>query len=257
MGAIVINITDVADGVDDLIVELTEVYIQDRSEELKKNGYNHELIKTENFEYDKEELVDASNDNQTESSESATPILGFSIKFAIIGILLGFCAVAGWNLMIYIFANKLEEDDDIEGLFGLYMYGLIPGKEYGSFLFRLKNLGRRTFNPEETCKIIATNIMMNVEKNKTNKLGIIGCDILKESKDESELLVSILGDYGLDVTLIDNPLYDGSSIKSLDSVDDIVIFEKVGETIRTEIWKEIEMTKNLGLTVGGFVMVGR
>ncbi|MCR4792066.1 MAG: hypothetical protein K5871_04910 [Lachnospiraceae bacterium] len=261
MAAIVVNITDVPEENVEQILEATKIFIEDRSEELIEKGFPHELIRTDSFEYEKEShnAIEA-EESQTLPSDAAEPSVvnrGFSKKYAIIGFLLGFFVVAFWHFVIYIFANRLEEDDDIERLFGIYLFGLIPGKSFGKPLYKLRNIGKRTFNTEESCKLVSTKIKMTAEKNNITKLGIIGCGIEKNSKDISELLVKNLKGEGLDAVLIDNPLYDESSVKKLSGFEHVIFFEKVGETYRTEIWKETDLAKNLGIAVDGIIMAGR
>jgi hypothetical protein len=261
MHSIVINISDTSDATAELISQLTMEYIQELSTELLDRGYSHKLIFIDGFSYENED--DAESMTVVEMPvedygvEQTVKFGGFSKKYALIGAFLGFILVACWHFIIYVFANRLEEDDDIENTYKLYMFGLIPGKSFGKLLYKLRNLGKRTFDSKESCKFIATKIAMTAEKNKVDKLGIVGCGIQKNSGDISEQLVGDLKESGIEATIIDDPLYDECSAKTLNGMDRVVLFEKAGETIRTEIWNEIEMAKKLGVDICGMVIVGR
>ena len=263
MNPIVISITDVDKDIAEQIIKSTEIYIQNRSDELIKKGFDHNLVDMDVYKYDGETVIENEvepenvSELSAENSELISSVKGFSIKHVLVGFIIGFIIVACWHFMIYIFANKLEEDDDFEKMYGLYLIGMIPGKEYGKLLYKAKNLGKRTFDPEESSKLIVAKIKMLAEKNEIKDLGIIGCNILKESKDISEKLISYLKETGVDAAIIDNALYDENSVKALKAVDNVILLEKAGETFRTEVIKELEMARQFGIKVHGIAFVGR
>ncbi len=205
-----------------------------------------------------ERLMDG-GDTETPSDDSTdnyvkTPIRP-SVKYIVLGLIAGAFVMCGIHFLIFIFANRLDEEDDIEGLFGTYLIGTITGKNQGNLIFILQHLGKRTFDFEESIKLISTRIRMAVQKDGISKIGLLGCGIKKNNENAANAIIDTLKKYGIEAVLIDEPIYDPASAEKLSEVDRVVLFEKAGVTYRTEIWKEMEMIKKLGIKAEGLIIV--
>jgi hypothetical protein len=177
-----------------------------------------------------------------------------SLKYFVLGLLVGAFLMCGAYFLIYILANKLDGDDDFEGVYGTYLIGTIPGKDYGKALYKLQHIGKRTFNFDDSIKLISKRIKMSAQKEGVSCIGILGCGIKKHNEMASnEIIAALKNDY-IDAMLIDDPLYDPMSTEMLSKVDRVILLEKIGVTYRTEIWKEIEMIKKFGIRLDGIVI---
>ncbi len=202
-----------------------------------------------------ESLVNGSESTLDDYAEPAkgTNIM-FSVKHLALGMILGLFLMCGTFFLIYMFANKLGEDDDVEALFGTYLIGTVTGKDYGKAVYKLQHLGKRSFDFDESIKLISTKIKMTAQKEGVSVIGLLGCGIKKYNEKAASELITALKNSGIDAVLIDEPIYDPSSIEKLMGVERVVLLEKAGITYRTEIWKEIEMIKNLGINLDGLVI---
>ena len=188
-----------------------------------------------------------------DSSKSLFHVLPKSI---VLGLLLGSVIMCGLYFVNYITSNMIDEEDDIESIFGSTFLGKIPGNDYGHFFYKLRNLGKRTFNEEESIKLISARIGMTAQRENIKRLGIIGCGIKKNSDKAATALSEALIKLGIETEIIDDPLYDPSSMAKLEKINNVVILEKIGKTYRSEVWDEKELAVKLGLIVEGIVLVG-
>ncbi len=281
--------------ISDRITDVVEDYINEKSRELSKCGYEHEvteignstyqgpnlriqsyqlqylqeiqarnktILDTENsitaaqYEY-YESLINSSNSKDELNDYANFPTKLFdllSIKYIILGMIVSLLMMFGLYFLIYIFENRLDEDDDVEGLFGTYLIGTVTGKDFGKAIYKLRHLGRRTFDFDESIRLISTKIKMTVRNENASKIGIIGCGIEKYNAKAANGIITILKNDGINVLLIDEPIYDSSSAEMLTEVERVVLLEKAGVTFRTEIWKEMELIKKLGIKVEGLII---
>ena len=240
-----------------LLKDILIDYIGLKTDELHKLGYKYKIALLDEAEFDRYIVeTDELDPEKTEEMVVSPSRTYIPFKHIVFGTFFGFFLVALFHSAIYVFSNKLGEDDDVENIFGVYLLGVIPGKGSESASNKLKNLGRRIFSQEESCNLISTKIVIMAKKSNTKKLGIVGCAILKNSKEISDVIINNLKASGIDAEIIDNPLYDQKNVQMLSSLDHIILLEKVGETIRTEIWNEMELARKFGVNVDGIIMIG-
>lgn len=204
-------------------------------------------------------LVDGSEDD-SESSENVDKTspsslsVRSSVKYVIFGLFVGAMLMCGLYFLVYILSNRLDENDDIDSLYGIYLIGKITGKEYGKAIYKLRNIGKRTFDYDESIKLITTRIKISAQKNGVSRIGIIGCGIKKHNEKAVNQIVDCLKAFGIEAVVIDDPLYDPSCNEILSDIEHAVILEKIGVTYRTEIWNEIDMLKGLNIIADGIII---
>ncbi len=211
----------------------------------------------------KEYYESLASDGDLNSSESlnvldtqdqkSSPI---SLKHILLGAFLGFFVICGIHFVIYLIANRVDEEDDIEAIFNTSFLGIVPGKDYGKLLFKLRNIGKRTFDFDESIKLISSRIAMMLQKGNSKKIGIVGCGIRNNTEQIATKLSESLAKYGIETLIVDDPLYSTLSAEKLEKLSDIVILEKVGKTYRSEMWNEKELATKLGINIVGIVLAG-
>ena len=197
--------------------------------------------------------ADGVTDDAVEVAHQA--VLRPSGKYIVIGLIIGAFVMCGIYSLIYIFANRLDEDDNIEELFGIYHMGTITGKEYGKVIYKLQHLGKRSFDFDESIRLVSTKIKMAVRKSGVSKIGILTCGINKNDDKAVRTIIEALTKEGIDAVLIDAPIYNPASAEKLSEVEAAVLLEKAGFTYRSEIWQEMDMIKKLGIKAEGLVVV--
>ncbi len=209
----------------------------------------------EYYEYLSEEPSDYLVDSSDEIL--GTPIKApakLSAKYVILGLLFGAFLMCGIYFLIYIYANKLDVEDDVEAVFGTYLLGVVTGNNYGKIIYKLQHFGKRIFGFDESIRLTTTKIKMGAQKEGTSVIGVIGCGIKKHNEKVADELAEALKKDGIDAVIIDNPIYDPTSAEKLTSIERAILLEKAGITYRTEIWKEIEMIKKLDIKLDGIVI---
>lgn len=274
------------------VASAAKKYIADKGKELEKSGFEHDLILLSEdaycgYDYDiltmqSGIISDIQNRNRTIidteaglegdkktyyeklGSEVGAPVettadvspLRTMPKFIVLGIVFGVFMACGIYCVIYVFANKIDEDDDTESVFGMSLIGIIPGTDYGKMLYKLRHFGKRTFDFDESINLISSQIEMLALKENITRVGVVGCGLKKNSGKAAEELTNSLKKHGIESIIIDDPLYDPSGVKMLKEIKNIIILEKIGVTYRTEVLNEKELAEKLGIKLEGIVLAG-
>ncbi len=278
----------------DEIAKVVDSYIVTKCEELSQIGYEHELRKIGSSTYQGSDIgiqnrqlqylqeihlrnvtildtesaikdtrkdyydslvngVDG-KDTSEEEDKNVQLLARFSVRYIVLGLFAGAMFMCGIYLLIYIFANKLDENDNVEEIFGSYLIGIVTGSDYGKAIYKLQHFGKRSFDFDESINLIITKIKMTAQKHSTSMIGIIGCGIKKNNERVAKEIVDRLKKEGIETMLIDDPLYDPASAEKITGIEMAVILEKAGATYRREIWKEIEMIKKFDVKLDGIII---
>ena len=71
----------------------------------------------------------------------------------------------------------------------------------------------------------------------------------------AEAIKKTLEDSGIEMTVLNNVLYDLSAMEHLQDVKGAFLLEKAGETLHEEITKELELLKRQEIKVLGVIVV--
>lgn len=197
------------------------------------------------------------SENATVADDSTnTAASTFSTKYALVGIILGLFVMCGLYFVIYIFANKLDEEDDIESIFGTCFIGSVPGKEYGKLLYNLRKIGKKKKNYDESINLVNSKILMSANKDNYKIIGIVGTQIKDDSEKTAKDITEKLKQNNIDAVIIDNPLFNADAVSKLAGIEHAVLLEQTGFANRREIKDEIELLNNLEIHTEGMVTIG-
>ena len=135
----------------------------------------------------KQEDEEDSNDDTVIVNSAKLPV-----KYIILGMLGGAFLMCGLYFLIYILANRLDADDDVEKMFGTYLIGTVTGKDYSKPIYKLQHLGKRTFSFDESIKLISTKIKLATQKENVSTIGILGCGIRGNNEKAADEIIAIL-----------------------------------------------------------------
>ncbi len=206
--------------------------------------------------YDWLKEPDKSSDNEIVTDNTNTEVSAFSTKYALVGIILGLFVMCGLYFIIYIFANKLDEEDDIESIFGTFFIGSVPGKEYGKLLYNLRKIGKKKINYDESINLVNSKIHMSANKDNYKIIGIVGTQIKDDSEKTAKDITEKLKQNNIDAVIIDNPFFNADALSKLAGIEHAVLLEQTGFANRREIMDEIELLNNLGIHTEGMVTIG-
>lgn len=213
-----------------------------------------EGVQKEYYDWLKE--PDKSSDNEIVTDNTNTAVSAFSTKYALVGIILGLFVMCGLYFVIYIFANKLDEEDDIESIFGTCFIGSVPGKEYGKLLYNLRKIGKKKINYDESINLVNSKILMSANNENYKIIGIVGTQIKDDSEKTAKDITEKLKQNNIDAVIIDNPLFNADAVSKLAGIEHAVLLEQTGFANRREIKDEIDLLNNLGIHTEGMVTIG-
>ena len=205
--------------------------------------------------------------NQVSYSESAKTTLGWrsfiSAKYLAVGLFIGvFCIIGLWSAL-YILSNRIKSEDPIEKLFGVAVVGLIPA-EYekkrifgfvDKWIISIRDRNKRIFSVDEAVSLIVSRVKVQSSKEAVSKLVFIGCDLSRNVIDIPESMAEKLSSGDMNVTVLDNVLYDPENTERLGEMDGALIIEKAGKTLYSELTEEIELLKRQQVKLLGCVIV--
>ncbi len=268
------------------MAQVIKTYLNEKNDELFQSGYQHEIseigdstyqgtdltIKNRQLQYLQEvqsrnkTIMDAEKafkdaqktyyDSLVNDSEEISDLARIKqfAKYISLGMFMGAFVMFGIYFLTYILANRLDEDDDVEGLFGTYLIGIITGKDYSKAINKLRHIGKKLLEYDESVRLVSTKIKMTVQKEGITKIGILGCGINKYNEKVANDIIAALAKDGVDVVIIDEPTCDSSSVEKLLEVERVIFLEKAGVAYRTEIQREMEMVKKYGIKVDGLII---
>lgn len=92
-------------------------------------------------------------------------------------------------------------------------------------------------------------------KNGVNNICLMGCNMSAGSDQVCESLKAALEKEQINVTLLDNVLYDAEAMEQMNVMQGAVLVEKAGSTLYNEVTSELELLKRQGITVLGGIIV--
>lgn len=217
----------------------------------------------ENKLFNNKEDVKTEKGSTSIDSAKMVPIISprVNIKYVVIGMILTVLAYVFIVAVSYVLSDRLKFEDDFQGLYGIPKLGHIPKhrkNRFGGFidkwLYSLRDKNKRVFTMEEMVKLIAVAVKMVAKSDKLDTIYMVGCSIGKEGEFICEQIKGILeGD--LSIRVLDNILYSAESMEELGASKGVVLVEKAGLTLYTEICTEIELLQRQNIKILGGIIV--
>lgn len=178
-------------------------------------------------------------------------ILVSAAKYAILGGLLGFFAMACILVLVHLGRKKVYSARTLEDQTGLSVLGCIPGsKKRGGIDLRLRKLeGRRTEASEDVCALIAARIH--------NLCGDEGTLLLSGAAgaDERLCVLNALEAAGCKIIANGDLLHDIDTTNALATAGCVVLFEQCGKSLYTSVGEAAAQAEAMGKPVLGCVLV--
>ena len=266
---IVINSEYKSEIIDDALINTQNNLIsREYSLQTQLNSLNNSLgdVEKEYIEVyadGKDEKKVAKKDSEEEESvakdKSST---GISIKYAILGAMVGVFLVCIWELMRYILSGKLHTVDTLSEFYGLRVFGVQAvsdknNKKKGidKLLYKLENGKKKLLTPEAQKEIISSGIKLTLGQQDIKEIVLTGTDI--EKVDESYLngLKEELIKNGIKTSVENNIYYYPEALQRAAEAENIVIFETIEASIENEIENILTKAKEYNINVLGSVAI--
>lgn len=164
------------------------------------------------------------------------PAPGLSLKFILVGFVLGafgVCAVVGLK---YIFSNRLVNGEEMQNRFGGVLFGSLTKKS-------LRNRKNTIGTMEVQLLRIATRLELYCKQNDITKIALIGSSFERLDQILMDKLTELLCKSDIDVIKLGNIYQNADALNEAVKIGKAVVLEGAGVSVRKEI-DEVIMTAN-------------
>ncbi len=204
-------------------------------------------------------------EGQTEpTAEASAGTAQVSLKYMLVGIVLFAFLYVAIVAIAYIMGSHIRYSDSLQELYGIPQLGQIPGEKsqkkplqlVDRWILSLWNRNKRQFTAEEAVKLASVAVKIAARKNGRDTLGLIGCDLKAGALSVCEQMKAALEREGVKVEILDNVVYDAEAMERLNDVSAVVLVEKAGVALYSEIEQELLLLKRQNIAVLGGVIEG-
>lgn len=110
-------------------------------------------------------------------------------------------------------------------------------------------------NAEQSMELAFAAVKIAAAKNRLNSICLMGCNLDAGAGKVCETLKTALEKEQLNVTVLDNVLYNAEAMEKVDAMTGVVLVEKAGSTLYNEIAGELELLKRQEIAVLGGIVV--
>lgn len=209
-----------------------------------------------------EETREAEMDQKDTTTEEEPVLASPSVskKYVLLGAVLFAFVYAGILFLIYIFNSKLRVSDELQSLYHIPQIGVVVKDSKKKFILDkwvddLRHYGKRKFDAEQSLELAFAAVKIAAVKNKLNTICLMGCNLEAGAGSVCENLKTALEKEGINVTVLDNVLYNAESMEKVDTMTGVVLVEKAGSTLYNEIANEMALLKRQDIAILGGIIV--
>lgn len=188
---------------------------------------------------------------------------GISLKYVLLGIVAAVFIYALYIFMIYVLDPQIRATDNLQQLYDVPQLGQIPAKRderkiFGfvdSWIESLRNRNKRKFTQEEAITLASVAVKMTVERNECKSVHLLGCDLKDQALAVCEQIRDSLNKDSIQAVILNNIIYDAAAMKGLENAESVLLVEKAGSTLYTEIEQELELLRRENIVILGGIIV--
>ena len=208
--------------------------------------------------WEESEAIEAEQNDATGEQSAASPSI--SKKYVLLGAVLFAFVYAGILFLVYIFNSKLRVSDELQNLYHIPQIGVVVKDSKKKFILDkwvndLRHYGKRKFDAEQSMELAFAAVKIAAVKNKLNTICLMGCNLEAGAGSVCENLKTALEKEGINVTVLDNVLYNAESMEKVDAMTGVVLVEKAGSTLYNEIANELALLKRQDIAILGGIIV--
>lgn len=239
--------------------------------DFKINGKLTELSISKMSVVSGEEATSNATATEEKEGESLTDIInkgvtvhpGISLKYVILGAILAAFVYVFVIFVLYVLNAKLRITDSFQDIFSIPQLAVIYTEETNKkflgivddWIIALRDRNKRKFSKEEAVALAAVAVKMSAKKEDLRKIYLVGCDLNGRALPVCNQMKNILQGDHFCVEMLNNILYDAQNMSRLQDVQGVVLVEKAGSTLYTEIEQELEVMKRHNIKVFGGIIV--
>lgn len=245
------------------VVANSEIYerqraILDNAEALKSSFSSKEA----KYYYMLKLDIDVMKDGEIVLEEKETSQMSI-VKMVCLGMLIFGAGYIFYVCLLYILDNKLRANDDFDEIYGIPAFGVISNvsvkKRFLSSvdkkILMLRDRHKRKFTAEEAKELATVAIKMAMKKAGKSRVSFVGCNINRKMGHICSDMKELLEEEAIQVDFLDNILYNAEELERLSDIQCAVIVEKAGDTMYSEVERELELLNRYNINVLGGVLV--
>ena len=209
-----------------------------------------------------EKAKEAEMDHKDAATEEEPVLESPSVgkKYVLLGAVLFAFVYAGILFLLYIFNSKIRVSDELQNLYHIPQIGVVVKDSKKKFILDkwvddLRHYGKRKFDAEQSMELAFVAVKIAAVKNKLNTICLMGCNLEAGAGSVCENLKTALEKEGINVTVLDNVLYNAESMEKVDTMTGVVLVEKAGSTLYNEIANELALLKRQDIAILGGIIV--
>lgn len=183
---------------------------------------------------------------------------GISVKYVLVGAILGAFLVCMWRAVIYIFNGKLKAEDDVAAFLGVPVLCNVEGEQKKKFFGWLDawidsfmSNPYRYLTKEQQIQMAVSNIVLYCEKEGRKSISFNSS--VNYQKEAVAQIISMLEKRGITVQQGYSILQDAVALEEMSHADGVVFLECVGGSRYEDIRRELQMCQNHEIAVIGLV----
>lgn len=207
-----------------------------------------------------------SNEEGEQEEESVEPTITkprISLKYFIVGGVMGVFLVCAWIACKMVFTAKLQSPEEIRTLYGIRLLGEITvsdGKKrflsaIDDRLWALKNRRRKSLALEQQIKIVSANVALSCKQRNVDCVFVTGSEYEKVDPKVLGMLKEDLVSQNIQVKEGENIFYDANSLKRGTEIGNMLFIEQKGQSIYDEIYNEVNLAKEQNNVILGMVVL--
>lgn len=214
--------------------------------------------------YDKGE-VEGDETQETPETEMIEEPARVNVKYIALGAAMGIFIVCCFGAVQYILNNKLRSEDEVERYYEVPVLGSFQAYEtleqkkflggIDRWIVSCRERGKRQFSEDAALQMIGAEIRIASEKNKMRAIYVTGCIMTELENAFVEQLQQLLLEKDIVLKRGDNVIYNPDSLIDMAASDGVILVERVGQSVHSEIEKELNICYSQGVTVIGAVVI--
>lgn len=190
---------------------------------------------------------------------------GFSVRYFVLGGLIGLFLACAWIAYKIIFASKLQSAEEIRSLYGIRLLGEVeePDGKKKRFLsvldnlfLRMKNKGKKKIPAQQQIKVLSASIILSCKQQGIDCIYITGSRYGELDSRVLDDLKKELSAQNIKVREGDNIKHDAVSLQEGIDTGKLLFVEQIGKSVYDEIYDEIQLAGELNADILGVVVLG-
>lgn len=183
-------------------------------------------------------------------------------KYMVLGISVGIMLGCIWIIWKTLCSGKLQTSAEIQNIFGICLLGELKSEEdkkvFGTSIDRkleyLRNRKKKKLSSKQRIEFAAVNIELLCRKEKVKHIYITGSEYENLEEKLKEQLKIQLEKHGIEISEGNSIFYDVKSFREAVEVENILLVEKIGESMYKEIENEKRLADEQNVNILGAVI---